>query len=53
MVFFLWVKSFHKNVGQKIWSKNFFEKMKPNFLFVDIYNEDLKKREDKRCLMMR
>ena len=29
------------------------KKVKPNFLFVDIYNEDLKKREDKKCLMMR
>ena len=34
-------------------SKKIFEKVKPNFLFVDIYSEDLKKREDKKCLMMR
>ena len=34
-------------------TKKILKKVKPNFLFVDIYSEDLKKREDKKCLMMR
>ena len=36
------VNLWSKNL-KKLKKKNIFKKVKPNFLFVDIYNEDLKK----------